>query len=1047
LIPRAYNNETVTSQLLKTQPPMHSFLLLKNCFIKKRSRLYLGIIFSVFWFAVPAFSQITTVANGNATQLVQSIMGKGYIVSNAKLTCPTGASGTFVSTTSNIGIGQGILLTTGSVSDANGPNNNPSTTVQNGGAADLDLNKLSGTTTVDACALEFDLVPSCDELNINYVFASEEYPDFVGSTFNDIFAFFISGPGITGTKNIAIVPNTNIPVTINNVNAGTNSQYFVDNTNGQTVQYNGFTKPLTASVKVIPCSSYHLKMAIADVGDEQYDSGVFIEAGSISCDAPEIISPPACANAATISLCAPPGYTYDWPAGQPGAVPPLNQQCLTVNNPKAGDVYTVNLTVVGGGCPAISKITLKGADFAVRDTFACLGDPKFALNVTPLTTGTYDFKWAPATNLSCTNCQNPIFDPQSTQTYTVTMSDKNVTNCNRVKQVKVTVGTSFTISSADAEICEGEEATLTVTGADSYVWQPGNLTGAIQKVSPATTTTYTITGTSLTAKCPGSPTTTATVTVRKKPIVTTKDITICKGELAQLNGTISGGASKGSWTGGAGVFTPDRNTLNASYALTAAEEAAGTITLTLESEDPAGPCVKASQPLIITIIPGVTANAGPDQLICIGGTAKLAGSSTGPSSGGNWSGGAGTYAPSNTDPLAVYTPSAAEQTAGTVKLKYTVQNATSTTCSSNSDEMIITIEKLPIVSAGDPTGFCEDKTVKLHGTITGGSSTGIWSGGSGTYNPSDADLAAIYQPSAAEIAAGQVTLILTSKATTVCPAVTSQVTYPIYPNPLIRFAVDKPKDCIPHCVNFLDSTTAGSTTISTWEWDFGNGKTGTGKIPKIICYDIPGVYDVKLMATSDKKCTSTIIKQKMIETYRNPVAAFTSDPTASVYDPTIHFYDQSTTDIKTWTWNLGDGTSISPNTKNPVHIYPFELAAVYTVKLLVSDVHGCLDSIEHPVEIVPDFTFYIPNAFTPSDENKVNDLFMGKGIGIVEYHLWIFDRWGNTVFDADNINKGWDGHAKQGADISQQDVFVWKVHLKDVFGKGHTYIGTVTLVK
>jgi gliding motility-associated-like protein len=1025
---------------------MHIFLLLRNRFIRKGSHLYFGIVFSVFYFAAPVFSQITTVANGNATQLVQSIMGKGYVVSNAKLTCPTGASGTFISTTSNIGIGKGILLTTGNVSDANGPNNNSGTTVSNGGAGDKDLEVLADTITMDACAIEFDLVPSCEELKINYVFASEEYPDYVGSKFNDIFAFFISGPGITGTKNIATLPNSTIPVTINNVNSSTNSQYFVDNTNGKTVEYNGFTKPLTASVKVIPCSSYHLKMAIADVGDEAFDSGVFIEAGSISCDAPEIISPPACANAPTISLCAPPGYTYDWPAGQPGAVPPLNQQCLTVNNPKAGDVYTVNLTVVGGGCPAISKITLKGSDFAVRDTFACIGDAKFTLNATPLTTGIYDFKWEPATNLSCTSCQNPVFDPQSTQTYTVTMSDKNVANCNRVKQVKVTVGTSFTISSADAEICEGEEATLTVTGADSYTWQPGNLTGATQKVTPAITTTYTITGTSLTAKCPGSPITTATVTVRKKPIVTTKDITICKGELIKLNGTISGGASKGSWTGGAGVFTPDRNTLNASYAPTAAEETAGTITLALESEDPAGPCVKATQPLIITIIPGVTADAGPDQLICIGGTVQLAGSSTGPSSGGSWTGGAGTYVPSNTAPQAVYTPSLTEQTTGTVKLTYTVQNASSTTCSSNSDEMIISIEKLPIVSAGDPTGFCEDKTVKLHGTITGGN-TAVWSGGSGTFNPSDADLTAVYQPSAAEIAAGQVVLTLTSKATTVCPAVTSQVIYPIYLNPIIRFAADKPKACAPHCVNFLDSTTAGNTSISSWEWDFGNGKTGTGKIPKIICYEAPGTYNVKLIATSDKKCTSTIIKQKMIETFAKPVAAFTSDPTASIYDPTVHFYDQSATDIKTWTWDLGDGTSISPNTKNPVHTYPFELAGVYTIKLLVSNANGCLDSITHPVEIIPEFTFYIPNAFTPSDENKINDLFMGKGIGIVEYHLWIFDRWGNAVFDADNINKGWDGHVKEGAAMAQQDVFVWKVHLKDVFGKAHTYFGTVTLVK
>ncbi len=1018
---------------------MHIFLRL--------TRL-IGIISLIFCYSIPAYAQITTVANSNAQQLVQSIMGKGYTVSNAKLTCPTSASGTFISTTSNIGIGQGILLTTGNIADANGPNSDPGTSVTSGGGEDAQLHDLCDTITTDACVIEFDLIPSCEELKINYVFASEEYPQYVGSDYNDIFAFFISGPGITGTKNIATLPNSNTPVTINNVNSVTNNKYFVDNNNGKTVGYNGFTTPLTASVKVIPCSSYHLKMAIADVVDALYDSGVFIEAGSISCDAPEIISPPACANAPTISLCAPAGFTYDWPIGQPGAVPPYNQQCLTVNNPQAGDVYTVNLTAIGGGCPAVTKITLKGADFTVRDTSVCIGAPKFTLNATPLTKGTYNFKWEPATNLSCTNCQNPVFDPLSTQTYTVTMSDSNVVNCNKTKIVKVTVGTSFSISSSGAEICEGEQATLTVTGADTYVWQPGNLTGAIQNVSPATTTTYTITGSSPSATCPGNPVTTATVTVGKKPIVTTTDVTICKGVAAKLTGVISGGASKGAWTGGAGVFVPDRTALDATYIPTAAEETAGTVVLTLESEDPVGPCVKVDKQLTITIIPGVTVNAGPDQLICIGSKAQLAGTSGGPSANGTWSGGAGTYTPGNTDPNAIYTPSTAEENAGKVILKYTVANGGNVACTGTSDEMILTIEKLPIVSAGDPVGACEDNPIKLHGVISSGN-PGVWSGGLGTYTNSNKDLTAVYQPSPAEIAAGQVTLTLTSDPTTVCPGVASKVTHLIYPKPIIRFSVDKPKDCIPHCVNFLDSTTAGMTNVTKWEWEFGDGSKGDGKKPGKICYEKPGLYTVKLTATSDKKCTSTVTKEKMIETFANPVAEFTSDPNpASIYSPTIHFYDQSVSTIKSWFWDLGDGTTISPATKNPVHSYPFETAGIYYVKLLVSDVNGCIDSVEHPVEITPDFTFYIPNAFTPDDGNKTNDLFLGRGIGIVDYHLWIFDRWGNNVFSADDINKGWDGRtAKGGGLIVQQDVYVWKVQLKDVFGKSHTYTGTVTIVK
>jgi gliding motility-associated-like protein len=102
--------------------------------------------------------------------------------------------------------------------------------------------------------------------------------------------------------------------------------------------------------------------------------------------------------------------------------------------------------------------------------------------------------------------------------------------------------------------------------------------------------------------------------------------------------------------------------------------------------------------------------------------------------------------------------------------------------------------------------------------------------------------------------------------------------------------------------------------------------------------------------------------------------------------------------------------------------------------------------VEHLVEIGPEFTFYIPNAFTP-DGDGTNDFFFGTGIGIVQYDLTIFDRWGNLIFHSEKLEDQWNGKANNGSDISQQDVFVWKVKLTDIFGKKHHYMGTVTLVK
>jgi gliding motility-associated-like protein len=92
------------------------------------------------------------------------------------------------------------------------------------------------------------------------------------------------------------------------------------------------------------------------------------------------------------------------------------------------------------------------------------------------------------------------------------------------------------------------------------------------------------------------------------------------------------------------------------------------------------------------------------------------------------------------------------------------------------------------------------------------------------------------------------------------------------------------------------------------------------------------------------------------------------------------------------------------------------------------------------------FTFYIPNAFTPNGDG-INDEFFGKGENIIEYDMWIFDRWGTMIFHGNDINDKWDGKTNHGSDIAQQDVYVWKVRFADLNKIKHDYIGTVTLVK
>lgn len=241
----------------------------------------------------PAVAQLTVNDTLSTQALLETLFGGGVAVSNIETTCDTNVSlMQFNGTNSNLGLSTGVIMSTGNALDAPGPNVLGSTTTGVGTPGDSLLTSIipqTITQAFDACVVEFDIIPLCDTIGINYVFASEEYPEFAppnSSGFNDVFAFFIEGPGIVGTQNIALIPGTTTPVSINNVNAVTFNQYYVDNTGGSAIEYDGFTTPLLASAVVQACETYHITLAIQDVGDGSWDSAVFLEAGGIGCVSP-----------------------------------------------------------------------------------------------------------------------------------------------------------------------------------------------------------------------------------------------------------------------------------------------------------------------------------------------------------------------------------------------------------------------------------------------------------------------------------------------------------------------------------------------------------------------------------------------------------------------------------------------------------------------------------------------------------------------------------------------------------------------------------------
>ena len=277
------------------------------------------IILFILTFSQNFHSQLTIVNSKTPAQLVSDILiGAGVNVSNItfkgdKLNGIGEFSYTNVMGSNNLGLEKGIFMSTGNIQNAVGINQSQNLGSQGSNLSDKDLDSLiknTGKKTTDATILEFDFVPMSDSIQFKYVFASEEYPEFNCSSFNDVFAFLLSGPDPSGgndlvNKNLALVPGTsNTSVSVNTINSGSvsgnnsesicdaidpnwksYSNYFVPNypnlPASSQITFDGYTIPLVAKAAVKCGATYHMKIAVADVGDQNYDSGVFLLANSL----------------------------------------------------------------------------------------------------------------------------------------------------------------------------------------------------------------------------------------------------------------------------------------------------------------------------------------------------------------------------------------------------------------------------------------------------------------------------------------------------------------------------------------------------------------------------------------------------------------------------------------------------------------------------------------------------------------------------------------------------------------------------------------------
>lgn len=770
----------------------------------------------------------------------------------------------------------------------------------------------------------------------------------------------------------------------------------------------------------------------------------------------------------SVNLTAQGGSQYQWSNGQ-------GTQSINVT-PSATTTYTVTVSH-SNGCSATDDVvvnvnSLPPADAGVNQAI-CTG------NSTNLSaTGGVSYVWSPSSSLNNAASATPIANPAITTTYTLTVTDIN--GCSATDAMVLTVHPLPPASAGTpVSVCNGHSTMLNGSGGVSYVWAPaGTLSSTVisnPTATPINSITYTVTVTDANT-C--SATASVVVSVNSNPPANAgPDASICLNSSTVLNA--SGGVSY-SWSPATGlssvsvpnpVASPGINTV---YTVTVTDQSGCT----------------ATDAMTLTVLPLPPANAGPDQSVCFGTQAQL--TATG--------GISYVWAPATTlSNINIAAPVATPQN----NTSYTVTVTDGNGCS-QTDAVAINLLSLPLANAGFDVAICPDDYATL---LASGGISYVWSNGinaalndvspstTTTYTVTVTDSQGCSQTDDVVVTVNSVpaanagpdlaicsgipgmlqasggveynwspstglssTIIsnpLCNPATPITYTVTvtdangctasDEVAVNIFPSPQILFNADIYEGCEPLLVHFTDST----GNIQNWQWQFGDTASGAMNVspqqhpPHLFVH--PGTYSITLNVVTTDGCQSTLTQNNMITVHPNPVADFTfAPPFGSIEFPFITFTDRSLNAF-TWLWNFGDPASNNniSTIQNPIHKFSNE--GNFLVTLEVKSPHGCVDSTSGLIRILPGFTIYIPNAFTPNGDG-INDVFRAYGTNIDTYNMYIFDRWGEMLFETDNINIPWDGRSTKTGEPLMQDVYVYKIVAKDIFGEEHNYVGRVTLL-
>lgn len=695
------------------------------------------------------------------------------------------------------------------------------------------------------------------------------------------------------------------------------------------------------------------------------------------------------------------GTTYAW-TGPGGFTSSAQNPSLPATVAASG---TYNLTVTSAGCSSSSSTSVTVNPLPIvnagPDQTLCQGS-----QATLSASGATGYVWTGGVVDGV-----PFTPPAGSTSYTVTGTSLG---CSSTDQVNITVNPSPPVEAGmDQTVCEGTQITLTGTGATTYVWDNG-VTQGTAFTPPLGTTIYTVTGTS--ASCVS--TDQVSVTVNPLPAVNAGlDQTVCDGTMITL---IASGATSYVWSNGISQGVPF-------IPIT------GTTTYTVTGTS-LGCSANDQVSVAVNLLPPV--NAGPDQTICVGAAITLSAS------------GANTYTWDNgVDQGVPFSPPVGIQT-------YTV-TGTSMGCSS-SDQVLVTVNALPNVSAGPDLFICEGESATL---IASGANTYNWMPGSNNsssymvspitntnYTVTGTDLNGCSNTDAAMVSINPTPLVDAGAPVNICQggsvalSATGQgnltwsngifdgqsfapqqsgwyyvtadlnnctnidsVYVTVDPVPAPTFSVQPAVGCVPLDVSFQNTT----ANASSCQWLINGVATqDCGLFTQT--FTTPGYYNVQLATTLANGCISSVNMPNLIYAAPIPEADFNFTPGHLDLNNTgVQFLNQSQ-NANSYVWDLGNGESSTA--MSPYYNYPWEVGS-YDVELIATSSYGCVDTIVKTITINDVLIYYVPNTFTPDGDlyNQEFKPIFTSGFDPYDYTLLIFNRWGEILFESHNAEVGWDG--------------------------------------